>query len=348
MAKLYSSQRLTPINHWSKPEFVPDPRFRNGHMMTVAPLLLRRSFGNFADTSYQRLFTLGTHARLLGHCHFQNEPKDHFTLILLHGLEGSSQSPYVLGTAQKAFNAGLNVIRLNMRNCGGSMHLSETLYNAGLSSDILSVAKELVERDGLHKIMIAGYSLGGNLVLKAAAEDGQRRLNSICAVAAISPSINLERAIEEIERPNNRVYENWFLRTLKQKLVHKARMFPNLYDPSALKRINSIRSFDDHYTAPDGGYGNADNYYKQASAVHLLEHINVPAMIVASEDDPLVPFDSFDSIHLKNEHINFLASKNGGHGAFIQARSESAHFDKYWAENRVVAFCLDVLKKESS
>ncbi|MBY0357944.1 MAG: alpha/beta fold hydrolase [Candidatus Obscuribacterales bacterium] len=333
-------------NKWSHPEFIPDPRFWNGHLMTMAPLMIRRSFKSFAASSYERLFSVGKNIRLLAHCHYHSKPQEHHTLLLMHGLEGSSQSPYLLGAAQKAFNHGLNVIRLNMRNCGGSMHLTPTLYNAGLSADILAVLHEITERDKLQNVILGGFSLGGNVMLKAAAENALADNLPLKGVAAISPSIDLELAITEIERPKNRVYEEWFLRTLKQKIVQKARLFPELYDVSFLRNIKSIRAFDDRYTAPDGGYENASHYYHTASSVHLLKHINIPIMLVAAEDDPLVPFQSFNSIAGHNKNIQMITSRYGGHGGFIQKGHESvALFDKFWAENRLVSFCLDIRDK---
>lgn len=348
MSELHPSQRSSSGRSLSPaPEYVPDPFFLNGHLMTMMPLLLRRPFGAFAESAYQRLFTIERDVRLLGHCHFQANPKEHHTLMLLHGLEGCSESSYILGVARKAFHHGFNVVRLNMRNCGGSMHLSHTLYNAGQSDDVLRVAAELATRDGLDNIMLAGFSLGGNIVLKAAAENAISPKAPLRAVAAVSPSIDLERAVMAIERRENRLYQNWFLRTLKQKIIQKAKLYPHLYNPSALKKIDTIRAFDDCYTAPNGGYGSAANYYQKASAINMLEHINIPTLILASGDDPIVPFDSFNPDKLQNNHIDFIATKHGGHGVFIQRQPESFElFDQFWAENRVVGFCLNLVRSQ--
>src|SRR2546428_3740503 len=147
--------------------FEPHPLLRNNHLMTLAASFVPRRFRALPASS-ERLFETEPRTQLLGHCHWQAERGEHPALVLVHGLEGSSESGYMLGIAEKAFRAGFSVIRLNQRNCGGTERLTPTLYNSGLSGDYRAVLAELAERDAVPEIFFAGYSIGGNLVLKMA------------------------------------------------------------------------------------------------------------------------------------------------------------------------------------
>jgi predicted alpha/beta-fold hydrolase len=208
---------------------------------------------------------------------------------------------------------------------------------------MISIARQLKD-EGFSQIILAGCSLGGNIVLKAAGELGTSATDLICGVATISPSIDLEASVRSIEKPRNRIYERYFLRILKLNIREKALLYPELYDVSRLDKIKSIRQFDDIYTAPMGGYGNADNYYRTASSINVLHRIVVPTLIIIAEDDPMVPFESFKSPALNNEAIKLIATKHGGHVGFIHQKAEGLPlFDQFWAENRVVNFCQEVM-----
>lgn len=288
------------------------------------------------------MFQVEPGVQVLAHCHWQAERRNRPTLLLVHGLEGSAESSYMLGITFKALHHGMNVVRMNLRNCGGSMHLTPTLYNAGLSADIACILREL-HNDGCASIFIAGYSLGGNIVLKTAGELGSDGPSLLAGVAAVSPSIDLDACVTAMEKPENRLYERWFLRTLKQKIREKAKAHPERYDITKLKLVNSMRVFDDTYTAPAGGYGNAANYYATASAINVVHKIQVPALIIASQDDPLIPFSIFQHASLQNDDIELLATKYGGHAGYIHQASERLPvLDSFWAENRIVQFCQEV------
>src|SRR2546430_11330465 len=148
--------------------FEPHPLLRHPHCMTVFPRFWPRRGVLDGVPTTARLFSVAPQSQLLGHCHWQPHAHGHPTLILIHGLEGCSDSHYMRGIARKAWQAGLNVIRLNQRNCGGTEHLTPTLYHSGLSGDIGAVVVELSARDGLDRVWVAGYSMGGNLALKMA------------------------------------------------------------------------------------------------------------------------------------------------------------------------------------
>ncbi len=341
----------TEINNskdWRSRGFVPHPLLKNQHLMTIVPgFLPRKKLNSFKKSGKSRLFEINKEAKLLGHCHFQtyqsHEEKKPL-LIILHGLEGSSESSHVQGIGFKAFMHGFNVLRLNMRNCGGSQMHARTLYNAGMHEDVLAVM-QILHKEGLfNEFMLAGYSLGGNLILNAAARhDNESQSFQIKAVCAVSPAIDLCESVNAIEKPQNRIYQNWFLRSLKKKLVMKSRQYPDIYNPDKLQHVSTIREFDDHYTAPCGGYGNAANYYERASSFNYLKQLRIPTLIISAEDDPLVPIDSFREIKSIAPDIELLITEHGGHGGFFQMLNEKEKaFDQYWAENRVVAYIKEV------
>lgn len=322
--------------------FKPFPLLINPHLMTLLSAL-RLPNWDIISKGKLRLFDVEPQSKIAAYIN-RNTSNSSSAIVIVHGLEGSASSPFVVGLADKALRAGIDVIRLNLRNCGGTMHLSPTLYNAGLSADVIAVVQELKERDEIGEIFLAGYSLGGNIVLKAAAELASKGSQYIAGVCAISPSLDLPSCVEAMERGINRVYEQHFLMGLKAKLRAKYRLFPDLYNISKLNSVKTLRRFDDLYTAPHGGYGNAENYYRSASALPIADQIRVPTLIIFSHDDPIVPSASFQSAKLRTPYIKLLATGCGGHTGFIQRHRESgkfaAIFDRFWAENRVVEFCL--------
>jgi predicted alpha/beta-fold hydrolase len=336
------------MRHNPDKRFQPSSLLRDPHLMTMAPIVWPRRHKQFKSTSKQRLFQVDQAVQLLSHCHWQPDSKSAPTILLIHGLEGSADSHYMICIAAKAFHLGFNVIRLNLRNCGGSMHLTPTLYNAGLSPDVIKVLREL-KGEGYDNIFIAGYSLGGNIVLKAAGELAENGRELLRGVVAVSPSLDLHACVTAIEQPQNRLYERWFVRGLKQKIKEKARLFPDLYDVSSLDGIEGIRHFDNTYTAPVGGYGDVENYYTKASAMHVVDKISVPTLIVAAEDDPMVPISSIEESIDGVEPITLLATQHGGHAGYIaQSHEELPVFDRFWAENRLVKYCHEIIGSSNS
>ena len=201
------------------------PRFTGGHKQTLYAWARRRRFPNLPPP-VERYFDVAPDARVLAHCHWHPRPADHPTLILLHGLEGSSHAHYMGGISDKAWAAGWNVVRLNQRNCGGTEQLSRGLYHSGLTHDPLFVMRELIERDGIRAIAVAGYSLGGNLALKLAGELGDAAPPELKAVCAVSPTMDLGVCVEALERRSNIAYEFNFVRNLKARMRRKAAAFP--------------------------------------------------------------------------------------------------------------------------
>src|SRR5262245_49895005 len=197
--------------------------------MTLYAWARRRRFDDLPAATV-RYFDVAADARVMAQCHWQPSPRAHPTLIVLHGLEGSSEAHYMRGVADKAWARGFNVLRLNQRNCGGTEHLSRGLYHSGLTADPLFVFNELVQGDGLKRIAFAGYSLGGNLALKLAGDLGASAPPELIAVCGVSPVIDLEGCVCAIERRENLVYQLNFVRNLRSRLRRKAQAFPQDWD----------------------------------------------------------------------------------------------------------------------
>jgi predicted alpha/beta-fold hydrolase len=316
--------------------FEPPLILRNAHLMTLVPQWWPRGAPLAGPSQEGRLFTIEPGTQLLGHCHWQSDRKATATVVLVHGLEGCSESHYMHGIAAKASRAGFNVIRMNQRTCGGTEHLTPTLYNSGLSGDFRAVVRELATVDGLARIWLVGYSMGGNLVLKAAGE-ASRSEPALAGVVAVCPNIDPTQCVDALEQPRNWIYHHHFLTRLKARLRRKATLIPGKWDLTDFDQIRLIHEFDDRYTAPDGGYRNGADYYDRAGSRHVLGSIAVPTLIITAQDDPFIPYSMFTLQAIEqNPSITLVAPRYGGHCGFFQWSRNGE--DSYWAENRIVDF----------
>ncbi|MCA1567842.1 MAG: alpha/beta fold hydrolase [Acidobacteria bacterium] len=324
---------------FAKP-FRPHPLFKSGHAQTlVAFAWPRRRRLRVLRDDEARLFEVEPGVRVLVHCRWQRERRACPTLLLVHGLEGSSESIYMLSTALKAHRAGFNVLRLNMRTCGDTLHLTQTLYNSGMSQDLGAVVEELVERDRLTDLFLGGFSLGGNMSLKLAGEYGAHFPPELKGVCAISPSVELAASAATIERRSNWVYQRRFIRSLKRRMREAARLYPERYDASEIALVRTLREFDERYTAPYGGFSDAADYYARSSSLPLIPRIQIPTLVIHAEDDPFIPFDSLRHPSVgANPNVMLLAPRHGGHVGFVGDGNTGGE-DRFWAENRLIEFC---------
>jgi predicted alpha/beta-fold hydrolase len=315
--------------------FDPHPLLRNPHAQTVVYTFWPRRFPRL-PRSTPREFETEPGTRIRGQCHWQSKPRERPTLVLVHGLEGSSESGYMLGLAERAFAAGWNAVRLNQRNCGGTESLTPTLYNSGLSGDYRAVLTGLIERDLLPEIFFAGYSMGGNLVLKMAGELAGGAPRQLRGITAVCPALELALCVDAVGLPSNFVYQRHFVRGLKDRMRRKAKLFPGKFDLGPMARVRTLREFDDVITATYCGFRDASDYYARSSALRVAGEIRIPTLVVTAQDDPFVPFASFsDPAIEKNTYIRLIAPVHGGHCAFISPyRGEG----RFWAEARVMEF----------
>ena len=292
----------------------------------------------------ERLYAVAADTKVLAHCHWQPVRSNHPLLMLLHGLEGSSSAHYMRGIADKAFAAGFNVVRLNQRNCGGTEQLAAGLYHSGLTHDADFVLREVGARDGITDVVIAGYSLGGNLALKLAGDHGDAPPPQLRGVAAVSPVIELDACVHALERRSNVIYQWNFVRGLRARMVRKDQCFPGRFPMERLPEIRTVRQFDAAFTAPHFGFASAEDYYHRASAMRVVSRIRVPALILSAADDPFVPAELFRTPAVtSNPHIRVVVTTRGGHCGFLE--HASGDHDGYWAERRIVEFAAEVCRQ---
>jgi predicted alpha/beta-fold hydrolase len=319
--------------------FKPHSVFRSGHAQTIAAYAWPRRFRFASERDQERLFEVAPGVKVLAHCRWHPDASDHPTIVVWHGIEGSTSSNYMQATAEKGFRAGFNVIRVNFRNCGGTEHLTSTIYHGGLSADLGAVVKELIEEDHVSRMFLVGYSLGGNLVLKLAGEYGDNPPREILGICAVSPSVDLSTSADLIMKRSNWIYHQDFVRRLKKRIRTNHKLYPELYDISGLGQARTIKEFDDRFTARAHGFANADDYYYRSSALRVVDKIRIPSLIIHAEDDPFIPFAPLrDPAVVNNPYILLVATEQGGHVAFISA-DQNGDQDRFWAENRIIEFC---------
>ena len=328
-------------------EFCPRRFFRNGHVQTILGNYLARV--DRLPAAVPQVIEVAPAqndrpaSQVLCHCHFQPSEvrATRPAVIIVHGLEGSSNSQYVVGNANKLWNAGCNVIRMNMRNCGGTERLSPTLYHSGLSADVEAVMRFFIARQGFRSVSLIGYSMGGNLVLKLAGDLGTSAPAELKCVVGISPAIDLGPSADALHEPLNRVYEMKFLRSLLQRFRRKAEIFPQLFEASRADNIRTLRAFDDRITAFYAGFAGADDYYYRAASARVMSKIAVPTLIVHALDDPFVRLtpESCKAVRA-NPKITYIETAHGGHCAFLADANHAAGDDGYWAEKTLLRYIL--------
>ena len=351
----FSSDNFDPSGARPSPWVVREPFrarrwLRGGHVQTVASFLLRRKVD--LPAAEERLVEVASGIKLRCWCYWRGatdgsekaERGKALTLIVVHGLEGSSDSQYMRGVARNGLAAGMNVVLMNQRNCGGMDHFAPTLYNSSLSGDVAAVVRNVIENDGVSRFALIGFSMGGNLVLKLAGEWGNNGPAEFRAVAAVCPAMDLAPSADALHEPANRIYEYYFLMQLFQRLRRKARFFPDTFDVARLRGISTLRQFDDRITAHYCGFAGADDYYARAAASNVVDRIAVPTLIIHAANDPFIRMlpETLRRV-AANPNITYVETDDGGHCAFLAERSVAGRNgdpadDGRWAEREVVEF----------
>jgi predicted alpha/beta-fold hydrolase len=247
-------------------------------------------------------------------------------LILVHGLEGSAESGYMRTMAKAALDAGYVVNRFNNRTCGGTAHLSDTLYHSGLTVDLRTLL-QLFRDQGRAPAHLVGYSLGGNMVLKLAGELGDDAPAFIASVCAVSTPIDLAACSLRLAQPVNRVYERRFLKRMRLRVAATGR-----FAIEQIQHVRSIYEFDERFTGPSFGFRGADHYYETQSARQFLERIRIPALLIQARDDVFVPFEIYEHPSVRaNPHVRLCVTEHGGHLGFL-----SRTRPRFWADQAVL------------
>lgn len=315
---------------------MPRRGVRNGHLQTLVSHFLKRE--DRLPAPEPRLFRVSEGVQVRCDCHWLPDRHAATTAILVHGLEGSSSSQYIVGTANKLWAAGANVVRMNVRGCGGTEALGASLYHSGLCEDIRHIIEHLIASDSLPSIAVAGFSMGGNMVLKLIGEWGADAPPQLRAAAAVSPGMDLSVSADALHRPLNRIYESRFLLSLWRSLRRKAKLYPDRYPRPPLRSLRSIRDFDDVITAPAFGFSGAEDYYTRASATPLIGRIAVPTLVIHAADDPFVKMLPATAAALRaHPRVTLLDTAHGGHCGFL---ADANGYDGRWAERKITEFFL--------
>jgi predicted alpha/beta-fold hydrolase len=254
------------------------------------------------------------------------------TVVMVHGLCGCYGSPYMSRIAGKLLGRGLRVVRVNLRGCGSGVGLARRPYHSGQSEDIRCVLRWLAARGPESPVTLIGFSLGGNIVLKMAGEDGPAPTAGVERVAAVSAPIDLEACSRMIERPSNHIYETYFVRQLVAQVRELEQFFPELPVATFPPRLR-LRAFDDLFTAPRSGFRDAADYYSQSSAAPRLASIGVPTLLVSSRDDPFITAAPYDALP-RNPHIEVCLTEHGGHLGFLGRTGRA--LDPRWMDNMLM------------
>ncbi len=347
--------------------FTPRRWMRNGHVQTIIGNYMRRT-GPLPPISEELVVpveaphettlrdgrTVGVpETSILCLCHWQPSARAQtaLTVVLVHGLEGSASSGYILGNTSRLWAEGCNIIRMNMRACGGSDALSPTIYHSGRSGDIGALLGALRDR-GCSRIALVGYSMGGNLVLKYAGEQSllpsSARPCELVAVAGISPLLDLAPSSAALHFPSNRLYEARFLRAMKRRIRAKAQLFPELYglleQEQIYDRIRSLRDFDGQIVARFGGFRDASDYYEQVRSSRYVAALRWPTLIVHALDDPFIRSEATTrEALLSNPYVQYVETSHGGHCAFL---ADPAGADQgRWAEETLARWLTALLSR---
>jgi uncharacterized protein len=318
------------------------PLLRNPHVLTILANFARRRLDTIRFPVTEKLYRTDPDAQVL--VHEQRPPGDSLgEIVMVHGLEGSSDAGYIRSMSQLALENGFAVHRANMRSCGGTESLCKTMYHAGLTSDTLSLIRQIREHHG-GPIYLIGYSLGGNVALKLAGELGENAYGVLDAVIAVSTPIDLAASVRKMSRRENWIYESRFVSRLKQRIRRRAESLPGVYDTSLLDGCKTVYEFDDKITAPFFGFGTADNYYTTQSSNQYLDRIRIPTLLIQAKDDPLIPFEIFDHPGIRNNaNITLVAVEHGGHLGFL-----SNHAPRFWVDRVVLHWLEEIRNKRPS
>ncbi len=296
-----------------------EPFFKNPHLSTIAGNFWSRPKVDERWPVEAVIYRTEPDVEVLVHSQRPDGPA-RGEIILVHGLEGSSAAGYARSMSYAALEAGYATHRFNMRSCGGTENLALSNYHSGQTSDLLHVVRQRRLKSGL-PIYLVGFSLGGNVVLKLTGELGEQARGLITAVCAVSTPIDLKACSMALGKPNNFIYEQRFLSRLRDRVRLRHKQAPEIYSLEPLKKIRTIYDFDDLYTGPLFGFGDADNYYATQSSNEFLGKIRIPALLVQAKDDPLIPFSVYDHPAFReNPCLTLIAVEHGGHLGFIARR----------------------------
>lgn len=314
------------------PAFRQHPLLRGGHIQTLAGVFLPGA--KYLYRAEQRQIPLPDGDRIVLH---DDQPaawrQGNRTALMIHGLAGCYQSPYMQRIAAKLVERGVRTFRMDLRGCGAGFGLARLPYHAGRSEDAAAALASIAEMCPGSPTTLVGFSLGGNISLKLLGELGEAPCGGLDSAVAVCPPIDLQAAVERMALPLNRPYDRHFVRLLIGQLNERQRVLPDAPAVNFARTPRGLFEFDDLYTAPVSGFGTAANYYSQASSLHFAPAIRRPTLVIASRDDPLAPWRPF--LHLVDlPDVQVEITERGGHLGFVGRRGLDP--DRRWVDWRIV------------
>lgn len=317
----------------------PEGLFRNGDWQTLYTGALWRPAPLNAGQAH--VIPVAERAKLL--CSYYPATEARACLILMHGLEASAEEAYMRSLARKLLRAGVSVLCVNHRSCGPSVHLSNTTYHAGLTQDVNQLVDYAHQALGYDSLFLGGFSLGANLALKYAGEQGQQAPETLRGVFAVSPPVDLEASAKEVLKARNAVYERFFYGRMFKRFLQRFWYYPKETNLLKLRHIRHLIDFHHWVVAPDFGFASAQDYHLQASCGPDLPQIQVPTLMLYAQDDPIIPLASYQGVEL-SASTQLLVTRFGGHVGFRNGATRPAHEDACWAENRVLDFIRHLME----
>ena len=316
-------------------DFSPSLPFRNGHVNTVFRPLFMKLSHNYERT---RIETWDNDFIDLDFSKVGSK----VLVLLIHGLEGSSESKYMLTATEELNRNGYDTVSFNLRGCSGEDNRLLQTYHSGKTEDVDFVVSHLLENYNYDQIMIVGYSLGGNLTLKYLGEYAGKISDKVIGGIAVSVPIDLASSGKKMATLKNKIYMEEFLKTLRVKVLQKVEKFPEYQvDKEKLFKAKAFKDFDELYTAPVFGFDSPEDYWEKASSKPFIRKISKPALLITSLDDPFLTKQCFpyeEANEMENFHL--LATKHGGHVGFVQSFRQQ---NNRWLEGRIIRFLKDCL-----
>jgi len=308
--------------------------FRWTHFNTIYPALFRSS----KNINYKREEIKTIDNDILYLDWLKNGHKR--LVICLHGLEGTSTRPYIEGMMSRFQASHWDGLALNFRSCAGEINKQVRSYNMGATADLHFLINKIIAKENYHSIVLIGFSLGGNLLLKYMGEGANYLPKTIKAAVALSVPCYIPTANIKIAQFENRAYLKRFMGTLNEKIQEKKVLFPAYFAPEKRKAKN-FQEFDEQFTAPIHGYSNAMDYWESCSSLHFLPNIKRPTLIINALDDTFLSTECYPYEAAKNNNFLFLETpKHGGHCGFY-TKNKNGY---YWSEDRALSFVETVLK----